>query len=542
MRTIRDLLRLAGVTPGQILRAVLAGSITLLSALTLTVLSGWLITRAWQMPPVLELGVAITAVRALGISRAVFRYLDRLTSHKIALAALTRLRARLFDAIATDPTGRTTTRLGTRGEGMNRLASDTDRVTDLIVRTIIPVGVAIVLSVIAVGFAALLHPVAPVLLAVGFLLTGVLSPWLATRASRRGRHVESEDELNVLIDEALAHRAEFEAAGQGEAHAEETRAASARHSAASVEAERPEAVGQGIHAWATGLTAATVLILAMLTYQGDPTWLGMLIMLPLAAFEAHGELAKAAVHADEAQLAARRLVDLAGGTDIPTPPDTHPAPLADVHLRAQNLATVYGEATWDLDLPPGGRMLIRGPSGCGKTSLLLTVAGLLPPDSGSVSIGGQAVSEIDEGVLRATVRVHTEDEWVFATTVRENLRVANPSADDELLHEVLGAVGLSEWVEGLGGLDTLLADGAGSLSSGQRRRLLLARALCSTAPVLLLDEPTEHVDAASSAAILDTLMHGSLPGARADRSVIVVTHVGVDEDAGQGLSVEYATA
>ena len=101
-RYLRAMLRLAGVKNRQLALAIAAGSVTLLSALTLTVLSGWLITRAWQMPPVLDLSVAITAVRALGISRAVFRYLDRMTSHKIALGALTRLRARLFDAIALD--------------------------------------------------------------------------------------------------------------------------------------------------------------------------------------------------------------------------------------------------------------------------------------------------------------------------------------------------------------------------------------------------------------------------------------------------------
>lgn len=526
-RYLRAMLRLAGVKHRQLALAIAAGSVTLLSALTLTVLSGWLITRAWQMPPVLDLGVAITAVRALGISRAVFRYLDRMTSHKIALGALTRLRARLFDAIALDSSGKA--HLLGRGDGLLRLVSDTERVTDLIVRSIVPAGVALVLSAASVLIAGLLHPVAAVIMVAGFLLTGVVTPWLAIRASRRGRRIDAEDELNLRIDEALSHRAEFAAAGLGDAHAAATREASARSSAASVAAERPEAVGEGVQSWAAGLTAAAVLVLAVLTYTGEPVWLGMLVMLPLAAFEAHGQLAKAAVHADEASQSARRLVDLVGeGSEValPAAADPQPLDLADVALAARDLTCPYGEATWDFRLEPGARMVVRGPSGCGKTTLLQTVAGLVPAASGVLTLGGRAVDSVDADVLRASVRNHAEDEWVFATTIRENLKVANPRATDELLWECLEAVGLTDWVESL---DLHLADGAGSLSSGQRRRLLLARALCSEAPVLLIDEPTEHIDSASADRLLRMLLSERLPGARADRSVIVVTHASAED-------------
>lgn len=524
-RYIRDLLRLAGVTRGQLAVAIAAGSVTLISALSLTVLSGWLITRAWEMPPVLELGVAVTAVRALGISRAVFRYLDRLISHKLALGALTKLRSRIFDAIAWDSSGKGRAHMQTRGDGLVRLVSDTDRVTDLIVRTLVPVGVAAVLSLVAVIMAGLLHPLAAVFMVIGFILTGVVTPWLATLASRRGRHVEAEDDLILRIDEALSHRAEFEAAGLGEEHAEATRQASARFSEASVEAESSEALGQGIHTWATGITAAAVLILAVLTYPGEPVWLGMLTMLPLAAFEAHGQLAKAAVHADEASRSARRLVDLTGG-QVPAEPVSHDrVALRSPAIVARNLRCQYGEATWDFTLEPGARMVVRGPSGSGKTTLLHTIGGLVPKKSGQLTIGGHDVGDIDDDTLHTTVRVHAEDEWVFATTIAENVRVANPAASDELIDECLAAVGLDTWVATLpDGADTVLADGSGSLSSGQRRRLLLARALSSTAPVLLIDEPTEHLDAESTERILNMLLNQQLPGARAERSVILVTH------------------
>lgn len=527
---LRRLLALAGVRPRQLALAVAAGSVTLLSALTLTVLSGWLITRAWEMPPVLDLGVAITAVRALGISRSVFRYLDRLLSHRLALSALTTLRSRLFNGIVSDNRG--AAHLRSRGEGLSLLVSDADRVTDLIVRTLVPAGVALVLSVSAVILAGVLHPSAAVIMILGFLFTGVVTPWLAARAARDGRHISTQDELGARIDESLSNRAEVEAAGVAQQHAERTRRASARFSAAEAEAERPEALGDAIHSWATGLTAAAVLILAVLTYTGEPVWLGMLVMIPLAAFESHAQLAKAAVHAEQAAVSARRLVELTDGHDgaPPAARDAAPLPLQRTHLRATDLVGQYGEVTWNLALAPGERMVVRGPSGCGKTTLLQTLGGLIPARAGEVTLGERDLAEFDQDVLRSTIRVHAEDEWVFATTVRENVMVANSRASEQLVAECLAAVGLEDWVAGLSaGMDTVLADGAGSLSSGQRRRLLLARALVSEAPVLLIDEPTEHLDADGAAQLLDLLLNRRLPGARADRSVIVVTHVSPDD-------------
>lgn len=508
------MLRLAGVRRRDLVYSVLAGAVTLLSALSLTVLSGWLITRAWEMPPVLDLSVAITAVRALGISRAVFRYLDRLVSHRLALNALATLRSRLFATLVRDGHSHT------RGDGLVALVSDAERITDLIVRSIVPRGVALVLSVTAVLAAGWLHPLAGLTLAVAYLVTGLLIPRLAVRAARTARRTEADDEWAVELDRVLDHRVEFEAAGLGQTRIAQATAASTRSSTAQVAAEKPLAPAAAAEAWTTGLTVVVLLAIGALTYTGDPTWLGMLIMLPLAAFEAHGPLATAAIHADEAAAAERRLAAL---MDTPgagtTGASTSTAP-EDLHLRATDLRCAWGGRTWNLDLAPGARQVIRGPSGSGKTTLLLTLAGLLEPTSGTVTLGGS----VDPTLRRELVRVHTEDEWVFATTVRENLRVANPQVTEEVMWEALDAVGLRPWLESAGGLDLELADGAGSLSSGQRRRLLLARALCSTAPILLLDEPTAHVAAADAGLLLEMLTGGPLPGQRAERTVIVVTH------------------
>lgn len=143
----------------------------------------------------------------------------------------------------------------------------------------------------------------------------------------------------------------------------------------------------------------------------------------------------------------------------------------------------------------------------------------MPATTGEVTLGGRAPEAYSEESFRLSVRLHRENDWIFATTVRENLAVANPQASEDLMQECLEAVDFSL------GLNVVLSDGAESLSIGQRRRLLLARALCSTAPVLLLDEPTEHISADDARDLLSMLVGGPLPGARAERTAVVGTHL-----------------
>ena len=174
-------------------------------------------------------------------------------------------------------------------------------------------------------------------------------------------------------------------------------------------------------------------------------------------------------------------------------------------VEARDLRTIYCNTVWNLRVEPGERLLVRGPSGSGKTTMLETLAGLVPAASG-------------EATAPASTRFYAEDAWVFSTSVRENLRVGTPELDDTLATRVLSAVGFPF------DLDFVLDNGADSLSAGQRRRLLLARALCSDADVLLLDEPTAHLTPDDSADLMHMLLNSPLPGPKPQRTVIVVAH------------------
>ena len=159
---------------------------------------------------------------------------------------------------------------------------------------------------------------------------------------------------------------------------------------------------------------------------------------------------------------------------------------------------------FDLRLEPGARVALVGPSGAGKTTVTNLLLRFLDPEAGRVTIGGRDLRELRQEDVRRTFALAGQEAHVFDSTIRENLRLARPQATDEELVDALRRARLDEWVESLpDGLDTLVGEEGTQLSGGQRQRLVVARALLSEAPVLLLDEPTAHLDPETAEALVD---------------------------------------
>jgi ATP-binding cassette subfamily C protein CydC len=228
------------------------------------------------------------------------------------------------------------------------------------------------------------------------------------------------------------------------------------------------------------------------------------------------------------RIAARRLLDLAPPEHPAESTTSAPRPAAAGRFSADvrfGHPTAARSTQATLDLPPGARLAITGASGSGKTTLLMTLAGLLPPLDGQVMLDGTGLSQFEDTELHSTLSFFAEDAHVFATTVRDNLLVARGDCLDRELTAALAAVGLHEWLASLpDGLSTVLTGGAQAVSAGQRRRLLLARAIISPARVVLLDEPTEHLDATDAEQILRDLLASDSGLMRSDRTVLVATH------------------
>lgn len=512
----------------RLVAAVALGVLALGSALALAGVSAWLITRASQMPPVLDLSVAVVAVRTFAISRGVLRYCERLVTHDTALRAAGTARAQIYHRLATGPAAGAV-RLHS-GELVARVGADVDALADVLVRALVPIGVATVLSLAAVVVVGAISVPAALVLAGCLGLAGVVAPWLAGRAAATQeaiarRHHSGRDTAAML---ALEHGPELRVAGALPGIIAQSQRQQRDWGTALDAAARPAAFAEALPTAATGVSVIGAVAAALgMAPTAAPTTLAVLMLLPLSAFEATAALPAAAVQLTRSRIAARRLLDLAPPVDEDTGTETvtpaRPGGRLSAHMVSGH--AIGRGVSVTIDLCPGARLAVTGPSGSGKTTLLMTLAGLLQPLQGQVTLDGVDLHRIREDELRRAVSFFAEDAHVFATTVRDNLLVARGDCDDDELSAALAAVGLGGWLSGLPeGLSTVLTAGAQAVSAGQRRRLLLARAVLSPASIVLLDEPTEHLDAADSDRILRALLAGDSKLMPATRTVVVATH------------------
>jgi len=543
--------------------AVLLGVLALGSAVALAAVSAWLITRAAQMPPVLELSVATVAVRAFGIGRGLFRYLERLTSHDIALRGMARLRTTLYERLAA---GRpeATLRLR-RGDLLARVGADVDAVGDVVVRGLLPAAVAAVLGLGTSVAMGLFLPAAGLTLAGCLLVAGVVAPWLAQRAARTTEQAAAAARAEMAATSLglLEDAGPLAVQGRTQAELDRLRAADADLALATDRGAGSAALAAGLGNLAVGVAVLAALLVgipALAAGRIAEVDLAVIVLTPLAAFEATSVLPAAAIQVHRSRAAAARLMAVLDDADAAGAPAVVPAapvaappagPAAGAAPAASRVApapapptpgptlTARGLAVgWpgrapvvtglDLDLAPGRSVAVVGPSGVGKTTLLLTLAGFLPPRAGVLLLDGVPLAEADPTVRLARLALTTEDAHVFETTVLENLRVARGDATPDDARAALARAGLGDWLAGLpDGVDTLLGPDARSVSGGERRRLLLARSLLATAPLLLVDEPAEHLDPGTADRLVgDLLAAPRSPGAddRPARGVLVVTH------------------
>lgn len=551
MSDLRHVLGLLELDRWRVVRAVLVASLTLATAAGLAAISAWLIMRAWERPPVLDLTVAVVTVRALGISRGVSRYLDRLASHDVALRGAAHARGELYVRLSR---GASTPALRT-GDVLLRSGRDLDLVADTVVRVLVPAAVAAVLTAGSVTALALLAPAAAVAMAAFALLAGVAAPLVATRAALGAERAVADATAEQAAAAVLVvdHAEELAVGGRLDAVIGSIAETGTARRAAERRADA--AAARAVAAVPAGMLATTLvaLLVGVLAYDGtahNPMWLGILVLLPLAAFEALAALPAAGEHLARAVPAAERIramLDAAGERQVGADPGadgagTEAVPADAALLSATGLTWGFGgrslaEAPLDLDLRAGDRVVVRGPSGVGKSVLARTLAGLDAPVTGTVRAGGADLATLTRPERRGRVVYLAEDAHLFSTTVRDDLLVARGDAHDDELRAALDAVGLGAWLDGLPeGLDTVLEGGASAVSGGQRRRLLLARALLVTAPVVVLDEPTEHLGADDAGDLLRRICAAGEEGrvgpgpASADglfgpdRAVVVVTH------------------
>ncbi|MET8827579.1 thiol reductant ABC exporter subunit CydD [Streptomyces sp. NPDC004610] len=521
---------MSGARRGRLGLALLLGSLALGSAVGLMATSGWLISRASQQPPVLYLMVAVTATRTFGIGRAVFRYAERLVSHDAVLRMLADTRVAVYRRLERlAPAGLRRTR---RGDLLSRLVSDVDALQDYWLRWLLPAGAAVAVSAASVGFTAWLLPEAGAVLAVGLLLAGAGVPLIAGAVSRRAerRMAPARGELATRVTDLLTGTAELTVAGALPARTAKTREADAVLTRITSRAATATALGDGLTALITGLTvagAALVGVQAVAAGRLDGLLLAVVVLTPLAAFEAVLGMPIAVRFRQRVHKSAERVYEVLDAPEpVREPERPRQAPASPFPVVLKGLTARYAGqdrdalAGVDLTLGEGRRIAVVGASGAGKSTLAQVLLRFLDADAGAYTLAGVDAYALDGDDVRALVGLCAQDAHLFDSSVRENLLLARRDATEAELRDALGRARLLEWAEGLpDGLDTLVGEHGARLSGGQRQRLALARALLAGFPVLVLDEPAEHLDLPTADALTADLL-----AATEGRTTLLITH------------------
>ncbi|MFF7967206.1 thiol reductant ABC exporter subunit CydD [Streptomyces sp. NPDC007903] len=520
----------AAARRGRLLFALLLGSLALGCAVGLMATSGWLISRASQQPPVLYLLVAVTATRFFGIGRAVFRYSERLVSHDAVLRMLADTRVAVYKRLERlAPAGLRGTR---RGDLLSRLVADVDAFQDYWLRWLLPTGVAVVVSAASVGFTAWLLPEAGAALAVGLLLAGVGVPLITAAVARRTerRLAPARGVLATRVTDLLTGTAELTVAGALPSRTAATRKADGTLTRIASRAAGVTALGDGLTALISGLTVTVAALLgaqAAAAGRIHGVLVAVVVLTPLAAFEAVLGLPLAVRYRQRVVRSAERVYEvLDAPVPVHEPERPREAPASPFPLVVKDLTARYEDQHrdalhgLDLTLDRGRRIAVVGPSGSGKTTLAQVLLRFLDPGSGAYTLAGVPADEMDGDEVRRLVGLCAQDAHLFDSTVRENLLLARKDATEAELRDVLSRARLLDWVDGLPeGLDTHVGEHGARLSGGQRQRLALARALLADFPVLVLDEPAEHLDLPTADALTDDLL-----AATEGRTTLLITH------------------
>ncbi len=505
--------------------------ISTLSGIGLLAVSGHFITSmalAGASGAAINYYTPAALIRLFAILRTGGRYGERLVTHEATLRLLARLRVWLFERLVPLAPAR----LGGMhsAELFSRLRADVDALEHAYLGALLPMAVAAAVSVVVLATVFCYLPPLGLLLAALIAIGGMLLPrWTISRAAAPGASaIACSERLRMLAADGVRGRAELALYGAESAHAERIAATAGQLQQAQRRIDRLQAIGGAGVTLMTQLAVVFALAVGLAALRRaalPPADLTMLVLLAMATFETIAPLPEAWAQLSATLACARRVFSLADTQPAVIEPQSPSPTAASNDLVIRQLRLRYDpQGPWvldgvDLDLPHGRRLGLVGPSGSGKSSLAGALLRLYPYE-GTITLGGASLQTWRGDDVRARIAVVDQSPYLFDASLRDNLRLARPEATDEQLRQVIRQAQLEDYVARLPqGLDTWVGENGARVSGGEARRIAIARALLADAPILILDEPTEGLDAGTAAELYEALAK-----AMAGRSVLLITH------------------
>lgn len=530
MTTLRRLWSYGSGVRVRLIAALFLGACASAAAVALTATSAFLISKASQQPPILTLSVAIVGVRFFGISRGVARYAERLVGHDATFGVMSRLRAGVYARVERlAPAGLPLYR---SGDLLSRFVRDVDDSQELFLRVLPPYVIAGCVGAATCAFLLWVLPAAGVICALGLGIAALVVPRLASHATQQEEQAIATDRAAISSQtlEWFSALPELAVAGTADLHAGRINDTSERVRKSESQLVHTRGLSGSVVMVLLGATVLGCLVVgsrAVTTGQLDGVMLAVIALTPLAAFDLITPLPEAFQRWHLVQAASARIFDVMDQPDVvsePAQPLATPARPITVELRTMS-ARWPGSRQLNLRditlrVAPGDVVAVVGPSGAGKSTLAAVLVGFLRCESGRYLVNGVSADDLTTAQLRTGVGLLTQDSYVFDSTIRENLLIGDRSADDPRLADALRQAQLWDWVEQLpDGLATFVGEHGARMSGGQRQRLCLARLLLADFPVVVLDEPAEHLDRESAQQLMADLLWATRGKAR-----VVITH------------------